>query len=565
MDDAVRAPVRRRPRADGLVAARPLARRWGSARRPTEGARAHRVRRHARAAASPAAATASARSSTTTRSSGSSSRAAVATRCCASPATCCDPPATTGDGDRPQRPLPHRAEQHQAAVAGLRGLRLHQRARMGASAGAARATPRGRRRPALGPARGRAARRGRRRPAGLPRPASSSSSTRATRGSAAGSATPLGLVRSSSPPSRAGGRRPLPAVDRRRSRAGTRSDGRTSSDGAADVVHLAVHALVAPGRAGARRRLRRLLQRRARQQAELGTMGVLHTTVREAARASAPRARRALFLVGATFLLVGPGAARSRHRPPSSGRNGDPRLRRVDQHEGRRPRTRRAPRPRRRRRARSSPTSRRASRSASSRSAARHRSCNPRPTSKSDVLAAIKRLSPGGGTAIGRAILTSLDAIAGKPIRVDPDALSEGGDPGNVEFLGSSAVVLLTDGENTAALDPRRRLGGRGAGRRTHLPDRHRERERRGRRGRRLPRRDSPRRAVAARARAAQQRHVLPRRGRRAPRRDLRLDRSRAHGRGETTGDHRPRRGRRAPLLRLVAAALSMLWFGRVP
>jgi Ca-activated chloride channel family protein len=73
---------------------------------------------------------------------------------------------------------------------------------------------------------------------------------------------------------------------------------------------------------------------------------------------------------------------------------------------------------------------------------------------KADLLAAIRRLSPEGGTSIGRAILTSLDAIAGEPVAVDPEALREGDDPGRVEFLGSAAVVLLTDGENTSQLDP---------------------------------------------------------------------------------------------------------------
>ena len=47
------------------------------------------------------------------------------------------------------------------------------------------------------------------------------------------------------------------------------------------------------------------------------------------------------------------------------------------------------------------------------------------------------------------------NAIAGKPVRVDLESLAEGGDPGSVEFLGSSAVLLLSDGENTSALDPR--------------------------------------------------------------------------------------------------------------
>jgi Ca-activated chloride channel family protein len=198
---------------------------------------------------------------------------------------------------------------------------------------------------------------------------------------------------------------------------------------------------------------RRLLQRRARQQAELGTMGVLHTT------SGKPLGRRrhlppGLFLVGATFLLFG--LARPVADVDVPHREGTVILAFdmsnsmiADDIEP--------------------------SRAAAAKDAARAfvaeqpstikigivtfsstASVVQPPTDvKSDVLAAIKRLSPGGGTSLGRAILTSLEAIAGEPVPLDLDALAEGGDPGNVEFLGSSAVLLLSDGENTAALDPR--------------------------------------------------------------------------------------------------------------
>ena len=73
---------------------------------------------------------------------------------------------------------------------------------------------------------------------------------------------------------------------------------------------------------------------------------------------------------------------------------------------------------------------------------------------KDDVRAAIRRLKPEGGTSLGHAILTSLNSIKGKPLAVDPEALADGGGSEAVEFLGSSAVVLLTDGENTSQLDP---------------------------------------------------------------------------------------------------------------
>jgi Ca-activated chloride channel family protein len=73
---------------------------------------------------------------------------------------------------------------------------------------------------------------------------------------------------------------------------------------------------------------------------------------------------------------------------------------------------------------------------------------------RQSVLDAIARLTPQGGTAVGRGILTSLSAIAGKPLTFDP--ASEQGSPGDssIGFYGSAAVVLLSDGENTVEPDP---------------------------------------------------------------------------------------------------------------
>jgi Ca-activated chloride channel family protein len=78
----------------------------------------------------------------------------------------------------------------------------------------------------------------------------------------------------------------------------------------------------------------------------------------------------------------------------------------------------------------------------------------PPTRSKREVLDAISRLKPRGGTALGRGILTSLGAVRGKPIALDPEALAAGERQPNVPFLGSAAVVLLSDGDNTARLDP---------------------------------------------------------------------------------------------------------------
>ena len=73
---------------------------------------------------------------------------------------------------------------------------------------------------------------------------------------------------------------------------------------------------------------------------------------------------------------------------------------------------------------------------------------------KQDVLDAIKRIGTRGGTSIGQAIVTSLNAIAGKPISIDQKALQDGQPQPRVHFLGSAVVILLTDGENTSRLDP---------------------------------------------------------------------------------------------------------------
>lgn len=74
--------------------------------------------------------------------------------------------------------------------------------------------------------------------------------------------------------------------------------------------------------------------------------------------------------------------------------------------------------------------------------------------SRADVLAAIDRLTPQGGTSLGKGLFTALGAIAGKPIVLD-DAAAQG-DLDNVEigYFGSAAIVVLSDGENTAEPDP---------------------------------------------------------------------------------------------------------------
>ena len=78
-----------------------------------------------------------------------------------------------------------------------------------------------------------------------------------------------------------------------------------------------------------------------------------------------------------------------------------------------------------------------------------------RPTHlKEEVVAAIRRLSVGGGTSLGQGLFTSLSTIAGKPLQIDESALESDGGEVDVGFFGSSAIVLLSDGENTSSPDP---------------------------------------------------------------------------------------------------------------
>jgi Ca-activated chloride channel family protein len=78
-----------------------------------------------------------------------------------------------------------------------------------------------------------------------------------------------------------------------------------------------------------------------------------------------------------------------------------------------------------------------------------------RPTNdKTAVLAAVARLSPQGDTSISNGILGGLSAIAGKPIRPPGDAETGDTDETPVGYYPGTAIVLLTDGENTSGPDP---------------------------------------------------------------------------------------------------------------
>lgn len=75
-------------------------------------------------------------------------------------------------------------------------------------------------------------------------------------------------------------------------------------------------------------------------------------------------------------------------------------------------------------------------------------------TAHADVLKAIDRLSTGGGTSLGQGLVTSLTAIAGKPVTIDPQALASDSAQVDIGFFGSATIVLLSDGEETSQPDP---------------------------------------------------------------------------------------------------------------
>jgi Ca-activated chloride channel family protein len=75
-------------------------------------------------------------------------------------------------------------------------------------------------------------------------------------------------------------------------------------------------------------------------------------------------------------------------------------------------------------------------------------------TDRTAALAAIDRLNPQGGTALGRGIQSSLSAIAGKIVQLNNPGETDPSASGDLGYYGSSAVILLSDGENTDGPDP---------------------------------------------------------------------------------------------------------------
>jgi Ca-activated chloride channel family protein len=67
------------------------------------------------------------------------------------------------------------------------------------------------------------------------------------------------------------------------------------------------------------------------------------------------------------------------------------------------------------------------------------------------LIEALDNLTVSRGTAIGQAVLTSIDAIA----EVDPSVAATGANPGaGGEGYAGAAIIVLTDGANTQGVDP---------------------------------------------------------------------------------------------------------------
>jgi Ca-activated chloride channel family protein len=79
----------------------------------------------------------------------------------------------------------------------------------------------------------------------------------------------------------------------------------------------------------------------------------------------------------------------------------------------------------------------------------------PPTAERADVSAAIDRLGAQGGTSVGQGLFASLTAVAGEPLAIDPETLAPGGDGDDIDigYYGSSAIILLSDGEDTGSAD----------------------------------------------------------------------------------------------------------------
>jgi Ca-activated chloride channel homolog len=70
-------------------------------------------------------------------------------------------------------------------------------------------------------------------------------------------------------------------------------------------------------------------------------------------------------------------------------------------------------------------------------------------------VSAINALTVGGGTSLSAGILSALDAIAGKTLKINTTALNEDNSGNiNIGYFGGATIVLISDGENTSQASP---------------------------------------------------------------------------------------------------------------
>jgi Ca-activated chloride channel family protein len=75
-------------------------------------------------------------------------------------------------------------------------------------------------------------------------------------------------------------------------------------------------------------------------------------------------------------------------------------------------------------------------------------------SSHPEVLQAISHLTLGGGTAISQGILSALNVIAGKTLRINQSALGTENGQVHIGYYGGSTIVLLSDGEDKSQAGP---------------------------------------------------------------------------------------------------------------
>jgi Ca-activated chloride channel family protein len=73
---------------------------------------------------------------------------------------------------------------------------------------------------------------------------------------------------------------------------------------------------------------------------------------------------------------------------------------------------------------------------------------------QADILAAIDRLAPQGGTSLSEGMFASLGAISGKPLALTDGASEDDLLSLDIGYFGSAVIVLLSDGEHTSRSNP---------------------------------------------------------------------------------------------------------------